>query len=103
MKVINTVAALLLAGSLAVPALSLAANQGPQAQAKPPVSMQQSVNINTADERSLENVVGLGPAKAKAIVSYRNQNGKFTSVEDLTQVPGIGDKLLARVKGHLTV
>lgn len=103
MKLINTVATLMVAGSLMVPGLSFAASQGAQAHTQAPASVQQKVNINTADEQSLENVPGLGPAKAKAIFNYRHQHGKFSALEDLTQVPGIGDKLLVRIKGHLTL
>lgn len=54
-----------------------------------------SVNVNTADAETLANELhGIGPAKAQAIVDYRQQNGSFSTAEDLLAVKGIGDKLL---------
>jgi len=60
------------------------------------------VNINTADAAALQQVNGLGPSKAKAIVDYRNEHGSFATVEDLVKVPGIGEKSLASMKPQLT-
>lgn len=49
------------------------------------------VNINTADAQTLSRVlVNVGPAKAQAIIDYREQNGPFKSVEELANVRGIG-------------
>jgi len=57
----------------------------------------QLVNINEASAVTIaENLSGIGEAKARAIVAYRNSNGRFTSVEDLTKVKGIGPKLLEK-------
>ncbi len=61
------------------------------------------VNINTADMAALEALPGIGQAKAQAIIDYRTANGNFSSVEDLTQVKGIGDKLLAKIKDLVEV
>jgi len=67
----------------------------------------QAVNINTASVKELEALKGIGPAKAAAIVNYREENGPFESVDDLVKVPGIKDKsldkLLADNKDMLTV
>ncbi len=53
------------------------------------------VNINQADAKEISKVLtGIGKTKADAIVSYREQNGKFTAVEDLLKVKGIGKKTL---------
>lgn len=49
------------------------------------------VNINTATEDELMKLDKIGPAKAAEIVKYRNENGPFTSIEDLKKVKGIGD------------
>lgn len=49
------------------------------------------VNVNTADAAALEELPGVGPATAKAIVDHRAANGPFASVEDLKKVKGIGD------------
>jgi len=66
----------------------------------------QAVNINTASVKELEALKGIGPAKAAAIVNYREENGPFSSVDDLVKVPGIKDKsldkLLAANKDMLT-
>lgn len=61
------------------------------------------VDINTADAASLEQVKGIGPAKASAIVQFREQNGPFTSVDDLVQVPGLGEKTVAQIREQVSV
>ncbi|MGY4878335.1 ComEA family DNA-binding protein [Vreelandella aquamarina] len=48
------------------------------------------ININTADTALLEELPGIGPSRADAIVKERETNGEFTSAEDLTRVSGIG-------------
>lgn len=52
------------------------------------------VNINTASSEQLQTLIGVGAAKAQAIIDYRTQNGKFKAVDDLMNVPGIGTKLI---------
>lgn len=61
------------------------------------------ININTATEEELETLTGIGPAKAAAIVEYRERNGSFSSVEELTNVSGIGEKTLAKIIDEITV
>ena len=60
------------------------------------------VNINTADATALAKALnGIGPAKAKAIVSYRDKNGPFKSVDQLAMVEGITQKLIDKNRaGH---
>lgn len=60
------------------------------------------VNINTADAAALEQVKGIGPATAKAIVEYRRQHGPFAKVEDLVRVSGIGEKSMERLRDQVT-
>ncbi|MCL2876136.1 MAG: helix-hairpin-helix domain-containing protein [Betaproteobacteria bacterium] len=60
------------------------------------------VNINTADEIALQQINGIGPSKAKAIIDYRNKHGAFAKVDDMIKVPGIGKKSLASMKPQLT-
>ncbi|MDQ5911463.1 MAG: competence protein ComEA, partial [Pseudomonadota bacterium] len=72
------------------------------------VTFAEAININTATAEQLEKgLTGIGPSKAAAIVKYREANGPFTSVNDLTKVPGIKDKalegLLADKRNQLTV
>ncbi|MFC7372693.1 helix-hairpin-helix domain-containing protein [Fictibacillus iocasae] len=50
------------------------------------------INVNSATEEELMKLPGVGPAKAAAIISYREENGPFSSMEDLLQVKGIGEK-----------
>ncbi|MDG0812075.1 ComEA family DNA-binding protein [Cohnella rhizosphaerae] len=53
--------------------------------------------MNLATAAELDALPGIGPAKAEAIVRYREANGRFGSPEALTDVKGIGDKLLAKL------
>ena len=60
------------------------------------------VNVNAADARTLQKeLVGIGPAKAQAIVSAREKNGPFKSLEDVARVKGVGKKLVDRNRGNL--
>ncbi|MBA1148308.1 helix-hairpin-helix domain-containing protein [Ectothiorhodospiraceae bacterium WFHF3C12] len=61
------------------------------------------VNINTADASALQGLDGVGPAKAAAIVDYRDANGPFSSVEDLTAVDGIGEKTVEANRESIVV
>ena len=61
------------------------------------------VNINTANATQLTQLPGGGPAIAQKIIDYRTANGPFTSVDDLTKVPGIGAAKLAQIKSHARV
>lgn len=57
-----------------------------------------TVNINTAGISELERLPGIGPALAKAIIEYRDANGRFQSVADVQRVKGIGKKKYAKIK-----
>lgn len=61
------------------------------------------VNINTADTIELESLPGIGPALAERIVEYRNTNGPFSRIEDITDVPGIGPKTFEGMRDLITV
>ena len=61
------------------------------------------ININTASPAELGELKGIGDAKAKVIVAYREKNGPFKTVDDLRQVNGIGDKLLTKLRPFVTV
>ena len=58
----------------------------------PLVGFAAEININSADLASLQQLQGVGPAKAQAIVDYREANGPFTTVDDLSAVSGIGPR-----------
>lgn len=61
------------------------------------------ININTADSETLQQLSGVGPATAEKIIDYRNQNGKFSSIEEIKNVSGIGDKTFEKFKNKITV
>lgn len=62
-----------------------------------------TVNINTATQSELEAVKGLGPAKAKAIIMYRDANGGFKNLDELDNVKGFGKASIEKLKGELSV
>ena len=61
------------------------------------------VNINTADAETLMTLPGIGGTRAGDIIAYRRANGPFRMVEQLTDVPGIGEGILAGLIDYVTV
>ena len=61
------------------------------------------VNINTADEKELDKLPGVGPAMAKRIVEYRTENGAFQSPEEIKRVKGIGDAKYEKMKDKIAL
>ncbi len=61
------------------------------------------VNLNTADLTTLETLPRVGPAMAQRIIDWRTTNGRFTAVEDLMSVTGVGDKTFEQLKKLVTV
>jgi competence ComEA-like helix-hairpin-helix protein len=61
------------------------------------------VDLNTADTAALNTLPGVGPARARAIVGYRQANGPFHALQELARVPGIGPAALARLQGLVRV
>ena len=61
------------------------------------------ININTADVTRLQELSGIGEAKAQEILSYREKNGLFENIEEIQNVSGIGAKLYERIKENITV
>lgn len=61
------------------------------------------VNLNTAEIADLDTLPRIGPALAERIIAWREENGRFTSVEDLLAVPGIGEKMLAGLRDLVTL
>ncbi len=61
------------------------------------------VNLNTADEAALDTLPGVGPVMAQNIIAWRESNGKFTSVEQLQEISGIGPSRYAQISALVTV
>lgn len=82
-------------GGVAAPAAS--------APGVPPPPGGALVNINTADQAQLEELPGVGPVTAAAILQWRTENGPFTAVDELMEVSGIGEATLAEIAPHVTL
>ena len=82
-----------------------------QEQTDPPVTssaigeagVPNKINLNQADATQLQQVSGIGPKKAADIIDYRQKDGPFKSVDELTNVNGIGEKTLANIRDELCV
>ena len=61
------------------------------------------VNLNTASAAALEELPGVGPVLAQRIVDWRTEHGRFTSVDELGEVSGIGEKMFAQLQDKVTV
>lgn len=67
------------------------------------VPAQAVVNINKANAGELEAIRGVGPMLAQRIVAHREAHGRFESLEDLIQVPGIGQAKFEKIKSQITL
>jgi competence protein ComEA len=63
----------------------------------------QTVNINTATAEQLDTLPGIGPTKAQAIIDYRNEHGRFNSIEDIQNVKGIKEGEFSKIKDSIRV
>jgi len=61
------------------------------------------ININTANAKELESLKGIGPATAKNIISYREEYGGFSTIEEIMNVKRIGEKTFAKIQDWITV
>lgn len=66
-------------------------------------SVPEVVNINSATREELMTLDGIGAVRADAIIAYREQHGGFGSVDELTEVSGIGEKMLEKLRGRICV
>ena len=66
-------------------------------------TLNKKININTATEEKLCSIPGIGESTAKKIISYRNENGNFSSIEDLKNVSGIGNKKFEKIKKFVDI
>lgn len=60
------------------------------------------ININIATKEELMTLPGIGESKANDIIKYREANGQFKSIEELTNINGIGENILAKIKENIT-
>ena len=75
-----------------------AAGQGAE-----PGTLNGLIDLNTATERQLERLPGIGPARAQAVIAYREQHGPFTAVAEITAVSGIGPGVFDNLRSLVTV
>ena len=61
------------------------------------------ISLNTADPATLDTLPGVGPVLAQRIVDWRTQHGRFTSVDELGEVSGIGEKLMSQLRPRVTL
>ncbi|HEY9498966.1 MAG TPA: helix-hairpin-helix domain-containing protein [Terrimesophilobacter sp.] len=83
-----------------VPAVGEATTPGAGAA---PGEVAGKVNLNTADAATLESLPRVGPAMAQRIIEWRTANGRFSAIEDLMSVSGIGEKTFAELKDLVTI
>lgn len=86
---------------LAVPAVGEAPPDGSSSASTP--AGDGLIDLNTADAAALDTLPRIGPAIAQRIIEWRDANGRFTAVEDLLAVPGIGDKMLESLRDLVRV
>ena len=72
----------------------------PEASAEAPSS---PIDLNTATSEQLQTLPGIGPVYADRIIEYRNTHGPFTSVSQLLNISGIGQKRLAAIWDYITI
>ena len=63
----------------------------------------EKININLASQKELETLTGIGPSKAQAIIEYREKYGGFKTIEELTNVSGIGEATLEKIRDKITI
>ena len=61
------------------------------------------IDINAADINELQEISGVGPAKAQAIVDYREENGAFESVDELNEISGFGEKTVEKLRDSIKI
>jgi comEA protein len=82
--------------------ISLPPAPEPNSQPNPP-DQPQKIDINRAEAWLLEALPGIGESKAQAIIAYRQQNGGFHSITEITRVEGIGPAIYEEIKDLITV
>lgn len=101
MKRLTAVALVLLAMAIVLPTTftAIAADQSTANEQ----AVTTKININSADLKELQKVPGIGPATASKIVTYRDENGPFSQIDQLTNIKGIGKVTLEKMKPYITM
>ncbi len=86
-----------------VPRKGAPADPVPTQPSSPVAGGSSVVDLNTADQIALEDIPGIGPVKAAAIIAYREESGGFSSIEQLLEVSGIGPATLESIRPYVTV
>jgi competence protein ComEA len=90
--------------AIAAPTVKPEAGNAPLVMEISPKAESDKIDMNQADAATLQReLAGVGEAKAKAIVAYRESNGPFSSVEELLEVKGIGKAILDKNRDKLEV
>lgn len=63
----------------------------------------EKININTATQKELQKLTGIGESIALRIINYRKENGKFNTIEDIKNVSGIGESKFNKIKNNIIV
>ncbi|MCX7977067.1 MAG: helix-hairpin-helix domain-containing protein [Bellilinea sp.] len=61
------------------------------------------IDLNSATQQELESLPGIGPSKASEIIAYRQKVGRFVTIEEIQNVPGIGSVLFEKIRPYITV
>ncbi|PWK16013.1 ComEA family DNA-binding protein [Tumebacillus permanentifrigoris] len=94
---LNMAAVLKDGGEVVVP------KSGAEPVASAPKSSTGKLNLNQATAEELDKLPGIGSTRAQAIVQYRDNEGRFLSIDDLKKVPGFGVKLIDQIRDKVTV
>lgn len=94
---------LLISGTFLLPVSTLVSADSATDKLKTMQMKVQKINLNTASLDELTSLPGIGKKKAAAIIEYREKYGKFTSLEQLAEVKGIGTKMLEKLQDHISI
>ena len=78
-------------------------NESPQTVTAESENNSSKININTADQKTLESLPGIGEKRASDIILYRESNGGFKTVSEIKNIKGIGDSIYGQIKDSITV
>lgn len=84
----------------ATAAQGVSGSRSPAQNSKKKISGNEKVSVNKAGLADLQSIPGVGPGMAKRIIDYRLAHGTFGSIEDLKDIPGMGEKKFEKLKGH---